>query len=365
MARARDLAERGRYTATPNPIVGAVVVNGGVMVGEGWHVRPGEDHAEVMALKMASGLARGGTMYVTLEPCNRHRLTPGIPCTEAILRAGIRRVVVGHLDPNPQMRGRSVALLREAGVEVEVLNAPEFARQNEQFFHAMRTGRPFVHLKLASSLDGRIAPAAGVQEWLTGWPARRKVHGMRAAAGAVLVGAGTLRADDPHLGARGIPGSPPVIRAVLDPSLSMSAGSRLARTARESPVVVFVRPGADPERARELEAAGVEVVPVGCGGGGLELSSVLRELFNRGSRGLLVEGGGITAAKFLDAGLVDKVTLFYAPRILGSEGVPMVRGLNLKHVSGSPGFHVDSVDRVGEDVVLTLYPREEHVYRAS
>ncbi|TCJ16670.1 bifunctional diaminohydroxyphosphoribosylaminopyrimidine deaminase/5-amino-6-(5-phosphoribosylamino)uracil reductase RibD [Rubrobacter taiwanensis] len=365
MARARDLAARGRYTAAPNPLVGAVVVGDGRILGEGWHVRPGEDHAEAMALKAAGTAARGATLYVTLEPCNRHRLTPGASCTELILRSGVRRVVVGHVDPNPQMRGRSVELLREAGVEVEVLNAPEFARQNEQFFGAMRTRRPFVHLKLAASLDGRIASQAGNREWLTGWPARRRVHGMRAAAGAVLVGAGTVRADDPHLGPRGIPGAPPVLRAVLDPALTTSPESRLARTAGESPVVVFSRPEADPGRRVALERAGVRVVPVAEKGGALDLRSVLLELWDRGCRGLLVEGGGRTAARFLGAGLVDKITLFYAPRLLGAEGVPMIGGLGLMSVAEAPGFRLHSVQTIGEDVMLTLYPREGDVHGDS
>ena len=368
MARARDLAERGRNTATPNPVVGAVVVRTGSVVGEGWHIRPGEDHAEVMALKAAGEAACGATMYVTLEPCNRHRLTPGLPCTSAIERAGVRRVVVGHLDPNPQMSGESIRILQGAGVEVEVLQAPEFARQNEQFFLAMRRRRPFVHIKLAASLDGCLSPAAGVRSWLTGWPARRKVHTMRAAAGAVMVGAGTVRTDDPHLGARGVPGSPPVVRAVLDPRLTTTADSRLAQTAREEPVAVFCAPRPEEGRRESLELAGVEVVPVGESEAGLDLEEVLIELFNRGSRGLLVEGGGVTAARFVEAGLVDKVTLFYAPTILGAGGVPMVGGLDLKTLKaagGSPRFDVDSIERVGEDVMLTLYPQEEHVYRAS
>ena len=228
MDLARDLAERGRYTVAPNPLVGAVVARDGAALSEGWHHRAGADHAEVDALRDAGPAARGATMYITLEPCNHHGRTP--PCTEAILRAGISRVVVGHLDPDPRMRGKSVDILREAGVEVEVLNAPDFERQNEQFLHYMRAGRPFVHLKLAVTLDGRIAAAGGDSRWVTGEAARRRAHELRAESGAVLVGANTVRADDPLLTARDLADEPPrITRVVLDPRLTATPGSKLAR----------------------------------------------------------------------------------------------------------------------------------------
>jgi diaminohydroxyphosphoribosylaminopyrimidine deaminase/5-amino-6-(5-phosphoribosylamino)uracil reductase len=179
MRRARELAEHGRYTAAPNPLVGAVVVRDDVVIGEGWHARAGEDHAEAAALEKSGPTARGAELYVTLEPCNHHGKTP--PCTDVILRAGIKRVVAGHLDPNPKMRGRSVEILREAGVEVEVLEDPLFEKQNEQFSHFMNTGRPFVHVKLATTLDGRIAMASGESKWVTGEAARRPSFGRRPA----------------------------------------------------------------------------------------------------------------------------------------------------------------------------------------
>lgn len=369
MDRARELAERGRYTAAPNPLVGAVISEDEHVVAEGWHVRPGEHHAEVMALQRAGSSARGATMHVTLEPCNHHVRSPGPPCVEAMLRAGIRRVVVGHLDPNPRMRGRSVAMLRDAGVEVEVLDAPAFARQNEQWFHFMDTGRPFVHLKLAATLDGRIAAAGGDSKWVTGEAARRRAHELRAEAGAVLVGAGTVRADDPTLTARGLPVAPPAItRVVLDPRLTTTEDSRLARTTGDSPVLVFAEP--DTLENRELEEAGVEVVrtPLAVEEG-LDLGFILEELGRRGVRGVLVEGGGETAARFVRAGLVDKMTLFYAPKLLGAEGVPMIGKLRVARMAEASGYGVVDVGKVGEDVVVTLYPRrvdeERNVYRAG
>ena len=365
MDLARSLAERGRYTVAPNPLVGAVVARDGTVISEGWHARAGTDHAEVAALKSAGERARGATMYVTMEPCNHHGRTP--PCTDAVLRAGISRVVMGHLDPDPRMRGKSAEMLRRAGVEVELLDDPAFERQNEQFSHHMRTGRPFVHLKLAATLDGRIAAAGGDSKWVTGEAARQRAHQLRAEAGAVLVGAGTVREDDPLLTARHLPEEPPPItRVVLDPRLTIAADSRLVRTATEGPVLIF----ADTEvlDGRELEAPGVQVVGVPRTSGGLDLRFVLDELGRRGIRGLLVEGGGETAARFVEAGLADKLTLFYAPKLVGSGGVPMIGALRVTKMAEALEFSVSDVETVGEDVAVTLYPNheeEDRVHRAG
>src|SRR5215207_6047218 len=367
MQRARELAEHGRYTTAPNPLVGAVVVRDGAVVGEGWHTRAGGDHAEVAALRCSGSGAGGAELYVTLEPCNHHGKTP--PCTDAILRAGIRRVVAGHLDPNPRMRGHSVELLREAGVEVEVLDDALFEKQNEQFAHFMRTGHPFLHVKLAATLDVRIAAANGESKWITGEDARRRAHELRAEAGAVLVGAGTARMDDPLLTPRNLPEEPPtVLRVVLDPRFDLSADSRLARTARTCPVVIFTGEEADRGRANELRELGVEVVPAPFAGGELDLIFVLEELGRRGVGGVLVEGGGETAGRFVGRGLADKLTLFYAPKLLGAEGVPLMGSLNVASIAGAPKFRVDAVKKMGDDVAVTLYPlelEEELVYRVG
>src|SRR3712207_4555494 len=207
MDLARGLAERGRYTVAPNPLVGAVVARDGTVISEGWHARAGADHAEVAALKGAGEKARGATMYVTMEPCNHHGRTP--PCTEAVLRSGISRIVMGHLDPDPRMRGQSAEILRGAGVEVEVLDDPAFELQNEQFFHYMLTGRPFVHLKLAATLDGRIAAAGGDSKWVTGEGVRLRVHRLRAEAGRVVVGGANAPRGDPLITHPGLPPAPP------------------------------------------------------------------------------------------------------------------------------------------------------------
>ncbi|MBA3953314.1 MAG: bifunctional diaminohydroxyphosphoribosylaminopyrimidine deaminase/5-amino-6-(5-phosphoribosylamino)uracil reductase RibD, partial [Rubrobacter sp.] len=259
MDLARRLAERGRFTVAPNPLVGAVVVREGEVIGEGWHARAGEAHAEVRALDAAGVAARGATLFVTLEPCNHHGRTP--PCVEAVIHAGITRVVVGALDPDPRMRGRSVEMLREAGIGVEVLDDPASERQNEQFFHRMRTGRPFVHVKLATTLDGRIAASGGDSKWVTGEAARLRAHELRAEAGAVLVGAGTVRADDPTLTARGLSEEPPAVtRVVLDPRLTTGPKSELARTAKKAPLIVFAGEENVDAREKVLRGIGVEVV---------------------------------------------------------------------------------------------------------
>ncbi len=365
MDLARRLAERGRYTVAPNPLVGAVVARDGSVLSEGWHSRAGEDHAEIVALDGAGGAARGATLYVTLEPCNHYGRTP--PCVEAILRAGISRVVVGHLDPNPKMQGRSVEILRHAGVEVEVAGDATFERQNEQYLHHRRTGRPFVHLKLATTLDGRIAASGGDSRWVTGEDARLRAHELRAEAGAVLVGANTVRTDDPMLTPRNLPvRSPRIIRVVLDPRLTTSPESKLAMSAGEAPVVVFASAAALDGREKELERLGVEVVATPPSEEGLDLLHVMDELGGRGIKGLLVEGGGETATRFVRKGLADKLTLFYAPKLLGSEGVPMIGDLRATKVAESLRFSVSEVGRVGDDVAVTLYPgrEEERVHRA-
>jgi len=367
MDLARRLAERGRLTVAPNPLVGAVVVRDAEVVGEGWHARAGEAHAEVRALEEAGERARGATLFVTLEPCNHHGRTP--PCVEAIVRAGVSSVVVGALDPDPRMGGRSVEMLRAAGVAVEVENDPACGQQNEQFFHRMRTGLPFVHVKLATTLDGRIAASSGDSKWVTGEAARLRAHGLRAEAGAVLVGAGTVRADDPTLTARGLPEEPPpVTRVVLDPRLTIGLESELVRTANKAPLVVFRGEGAADGKAEELRGRGVDVVAAPTVGGRIDLRFVLTELGGRGVRGVLVEGGGETATGFVEEGLADKLTLFYAPRLIGSEGVPMIGALRATRMAESLRFRVSEVEKVGEDVAVTLYPargEEGRVHRAS
>jgi len=258
-------------------------------------------------------------------------------------------------------------MMREAGVEVDVLDDPVFERQNEQFLHHMRTGRPFVHLKLATTLDGRIAASGGDSRWVTGEDARLRAHELRAEAGAVVVGANTVRTDDPMLTPRDLAVRPPSItRVALDPRLTTSPQSILARSAKEAPVVVFALTPALDGRETELERLGVEVVATPPSEEGLDLLYVLDVLGGCEIKGLLVEGGGETATRFVRQGLADKLTLFYAPKLLGSEGVPMIGALRATKVAEALQFSVSEVQRVGDDVALTLYPgaEEERVHRA-
>jgi len=250
-----------------------------------------------------------------------------------------------------------------------VLDDFVFDRQNEQFFHHMRTGRPFVHLKLATTLDGRIAAAGGDSKWVTGELARLRAHELRAEAGAVLVGANTARTDDPMLTARDLPTTPPLItRVVLDPHLTTSPESKLANTTDEASVVVFALESALDGREKKLEERGVEVVAAPGSKEDMDLRFVLEELGGRGVKGLLVEGGGETATRFVREGLADKMTLFYAPRLLGAEGVPMIGALRATKVAESLRFSVSDVEKIGEDVAVTLYPglagEEDRVHRA-
>jgi diaminohydroxyphosphoribosylaminopyrimidine deaminase/5-amino-6-(5-phosphoribosylamino)uracil reductase len=307
-------------------------------------------------------------MHVTLEPCNHHGKTP--PCTEAILRSGVSKVVTGYLDPDPRMQGRSVELLREAGIEVEVVGGAEFEVQNEQFFHYMRTGKPFVHLKLAMSLDGRIAASGGDSKWITTEASRHRAHLLRAEAGAVLIGAGTARNDDPLLLPRNLPDEPPrVTRAVLDPRLTTPLDGHLVATSLDAPVILFASQEAPQDRVRQFERAGVEIVGIQTSETGLDVDSVLEELGARGIGGVLVEGGGETASHFLKQDLVDKATLFYAPKILGAEGVPAIGNLDLKRVADASQLGVSAVEQLDGDLAVTLYPKnnfkEGDVHRAN
>jgi diaminohydroxyphosphoribosylaminopyrimidine deaminase/5-amino-6-(5-phosphoribosylamino)uracil reductase len=325
MARALSLAERGRGRVEPNPVVGAVVVRGDRVVGEGWHRRFGGPHAEVEALAAAGEAARGATLYVTLEPCNHTGKTP--PCVDAVLRAGISRVVAALADPNPVAAG-GAARLRAAGVRVEVgLRAAEAARKNAPFLKRVRLGLPFTTLKWAMSLDGKIATRAGDARWISGETSRRTAHEMRDRADAVLVGIGTALADDPELTTR-IEGGRHAIRVVCDARARLPLESRLVRGARAhegAPLVVAVTAAAPEERVAALREAGALVMPAGPGPDAVDLEALLRALAARGDRpvtNLLVEGGAAIHGAFLDGGLADRVAVFVAPKILGGAAAP-------------------------------------------
>jgi len=349
MARAVREARKGR--PSPNPHVGAVVARGSTLLAVGHHDRCGGPHAEVVALQRAGARARGATLYVTFEPCNHHGRTG--PCTEAILAAGVARVVVGCADPAPHVPGSS-RKLRRAGVAVEigVLGAQACALI-EDFTVFMLEHRPHVTLKAALTLDGRLAARSGDSKWITAEPARREAHRMRARADAVLVGVSTVLADDPELTTRLVRGPDPV-RVVLDTRLRTPPTGKIARTSSGRRTLIFHGPGASPRRRRELAARGVELCEVPLGKKDrLRLASVMRELWRRDVVRLLVEGGSQVHGAFLDAGLADRAALFLAPRILGdARAIPFADGARKLVLADAFALEGATVRRLGPDFLV-------------
>jgi diaminohydroxyphosphoribosylaminopyrimidine deaminase / 5-amino-6-(5-phosphoribosylamino)uracil reductase len=339
MSRAVELAEQARGLTSPNPLVGAVVVAGKAVVGEGFHRAAGRPHAEIEALAAAGARARDATLYVTLEPCAHHGRTP--PCVPAVLAAGVRRVVVAIEDPNPLVAGRGLAALRAAGLAVTTgVGAPEAARQNRTFLTAMRERRPHVTLKAATTLDGKTADLHGAARWITGEPARREAHRLRAESDAVVVGVGTVLQDDPELTVRLTPPWPrEPYRVVLDSTGRTPPGARVVRAGSRGRTLIAVTDGAAPGRLRPLEAAGATVVRCRRGAGGVDPLALLADLFGREVRAVLVEGGAEVHAAFLNAGVVDRVAVFVAPRLLGGRGAwPVI---------GGPGLALKAAIRLG------------------
>jgi diaminohydroxyphosphoribosylaminopyrimidine deaminase / 5-amino-6-(5-phosphoribosylamino)uracil reductase len=353
MKRALELALRGRGFTHPNPMVGAVVVRDGVVVGEGWHQEYGGAHAEVAALGAAGDAARGATMYVTLEPCAHHGKTP--PCTDALLRAGIRRLVYAAADPHGRAAG-GARRLEAAGVELVGDVHRRAARDlNAVFFHIHERAAPFVALKLALSLDGRIAAAPGQRTQLTAGSALTEAHRLRADYEAVLVGARTAAVDDPLLTVRLVPCRRQPVRLVASASADLAPTSRLVRTLDQAPVWLLCAADAPDGRVAALAAAGVEVIRVNrvSDGGVLDLRAALAHLAERGIRSVLAEGGAGIGGSLLDGGLVRRLHLFSAARMLGGDGV---RGLEPRHASA---WRYTDVRQLGPDLLMTLDPALE------
>ncbi|MBI3637804.1 MAG: bifunctional diaminohydroxyphosphoribosylaminopyrimidine deaminase/5-amino-6-(5-phosphoribosylamino)uracil reductase RibD [Candidatus Rokubacteria bacterium] len=352
MRRALELAASARGLTSPNPMVGAVIVNAGDVVGEGLHSAAGRPHAEVEALAVAGPRARGSTMYVTLEPCAHHGRTP--PCAPAVVAAGIRRVVAASADPNPAVSGRGFDLLRAAGVDVAVGPlATEAAALNRVFFTAMRQRRPHVTLKGAMTLDGKIADVHGGSRWITGEPARREAHRLRSEADAIVVGVGTVLADDPALTVRlERPWPREPYRIVLDTHARTSPTARLIHEGAAARALIAIGGDAPLERVRALEAAGATVVRCATRGGRVDIAGLLTELFARDVHGLLVEGGGEVHAAFLDAGLVDRVAVFVAPRLLGGRTAPALVGGGGTDLKNAVVLSAFTVRAVGDDLLI-------------
>lgn len=351
MAAALRLAQRGIYTSHPNPRVGCLIVRDAVVVGEGWHERTGGPHAEVMALAQAGEQARGATAYVTLEPCCHHGRTP--PCTQALIKAGIQRVVVAMTDPNPLVAGQGVAELQAAGIQVETgLMAADAEGLNRGFKSRMQRQRPWVTLKLAMSLDGRTAAADGSSQWITGPAARADSHRLRAHAGAVLTGIGTVLADDPRLNVRldEADGWNPPHRLVLDSQLRMPANAAMLSLPGRTTVFTIT----DRQQAHaSLEQAGAEVVVVAAENGRPALAEVLTWLAKHEINEVLVEAGSLLSGAFVAANLVDELVIYMAPTLLGNEarGLLSIPGLN--NITEQRQLRIISCRAIGNDWRLT------------
>jgi diaminohydroxyphosphoribosylaminopyrimidine deaminase / 5-amino-6-(5-phosphoribosylamino)uracil reductase len=359
MRLALALGRRGQGRTWPNPAVGAVVVKDGVIVGRGWTQPGGRPHAEPEALRRAGAAARGATLYATLEPCSHTGKSP--PCADAIIAAGIARVVSAIEDPNPEVAGQGHARLRAAGITVDIgLCAAEAAHDHAGHFRRIRDKRPHIILKLAVSSDDKIGAAGRKPVAISGEAARARMHLLRAQCDAILVGIGTVRADDPLLTCR-LPGmearSP--VRVVLDRALRISGTSRLVHSARETPLWVMTSGLAEAPAAMKLGAAGAHVMRVATTSTpppGLELPAVLHALAEQGITRLLVEGGARVASSFVAAGLIDEVWLLRGPDPVGADGVPALEALPLTSITQSPGFRVRGSETLQKDT-LTIYER--------
>ncbi len=357
LIRACELAVRARGQVSPNPAVGAVIVRDGRVVGEGWHTGPGTPHAEPAAIAAAGDATAGATLVCTLEPCSHTGRTG--PCTEAVIAAGISRVVVGTLDPLERTRGQGVRILMEAGIDVVMADADDELRAREvasPFLTWAATGRPEVTLKMAASLDGRVATRTGNTRWISGPEARALVHRWRAEMDAVGVGIGTAVADDPMLTARDVEplrATPPT-RVVFDPHARLPLHSALVQSAREAPVLVLAGSDAPPERVDALRAAGVHVEVGDHGHGAGALADGLDALGRRDIQSILVEGGPTVAGALLDADLVDRLAWVVAPIVIGGDGAPAaVRGVGADAIADAARIRSPQVERLGDDVLVT------------
>lgn len=356
MQMALELAARGTGYTSPNPLVGAVVVKNGRVLGRGYHERFGEAHAEVNALREAAEEARGATLYVTLEPCNHTGKTP--PCTRKVLETGIRRVVVAMADPNPGVKGGGAAGLRAAGVEVvEGVLAEAARRQNEAYLKHTLTGTPFVVLKCAATLDGRIATRSGDARWVSGPQSRQFVHELRHAVDAIMVGVATVKADNPSLTTRlaDRQGCDPA-RIILDTHLSIPINARVLTQSSAAKTILATGPGVSADRRRRVEAAGAEVLPLPCRDDRVDLARLMQTLGHRGIASVLVEGGSRVSGSVLRDGLADKLYLFYAPKLMGGDdGIPICRGPGPERMQDCLKVDRISVHRFGEDVMVEGY----------
>jgi diaminohydroxyphosphoribosylaminopyrimidine deaminase / 5-amino-6-(5-phosphoribosylamino)uracil reductase len=356
MQMALDLAKQGIGYTAPNPMVGAVVVKDGKVVGKGWHQKPGGSHAEVYALDDAGPMAKGADLYVTLEPCNHHGKTP--PCTEKIIESGIRRVVMAMTDPNPDVAGGGADRLIQAGIDVTSGVCEKEAQRLIEFFTKyVKTKRPFVILKMAATLDGRIATRTGDSKWITGEASRQYVHGLRHAVDAILVGVNTVKIDNPQLTTRleGKKGINPK-RIILDTNLSIPEDAKVLHNDFPSDTIIITGNSTSPEQKNLIEKTGAQLIEVKTADNLIDLNELMDCLGQMRITSLLIEGGSRVAASALKAGIVDKICFFYAPKILGGDdGVPMLRGVGPELMSQCIAVKDISVRQIDNDVMIEGY----------
>ncbi|HHG73671.1 MAG TPA: bifunctional diaminohydroxyphosphoribosylaminopyrimidine deaminase/5-amino-6-(5-phosphoribosylamino)uracil reductase RibD [Persephonella sp.] len=356
MKEALKLAEKGKGYTHPNPAVGAVIVKDGKIIGKGYHRKAGLPHAEREAIKDAVSKGfdiTGSTMYVTLEPCCHYGKTP--PCTEAIIDRRIKRVVVAALDPNPQVSGNGVQTLRKAGIEVDVGVLKERAEKlNEDFFVYIKEKRPFVHLKTAQTLDGKIATKTGSSKWITGEKARRYAHKLRKEATAVMVGTGTALSDNPGLTVRDYPSKKQPLRVLIDKDLKVPEHYKIFDGS--SKTIVFASRKAPSKKVEKLEKKGVKVVLLPVKDNRFAVEDLLSSLYDLDVMHLLIEGGKDLITQFIKKGLYDKISVFQAPKLIGEDGLSSVGILGVEDLSQSVNLRVESVKRLGQDIYFELYP---------
>ena len=364
MAEAIAIAQYAVGRTSPNPMVGAVVVRDGRVVGQGWHRQAGTSHAEIHALRQAGELAHRATLYVTLEPCSHHGRTG--PCTEAVIAAGIKKVIVAMTDPNPLVAGKGLAQLRDAGIEViEGVMAAESAKMNEVFIKWISTKKPFIVLKSAMSLDGKIAAHTGHSQWITGSKAREVVHQLRDRYDGILVGIGTVLADNPSLTTRlEIPGKNP-LRIVVDSKARIPLDAQVITDGL--PTVIAVTTQAPQDKLDSLRACGITIITTEAKQGRVDLKQLFNILGEQGITSILVEGGASINASVIEENLVDKIKWFIAPKIIGGENAPgPVSGIGVADVNQAALFEEIKMESIGEDILISAYLRNREgrdVYR--
>jgi len=355
MQRALNLARQAEGRTSPNPIVGAVIVKNGKVIGEGYHHYAGGAHAEVYALKKVGQEAKGATVYVTLEPCSHYGKTP--PCANALINAGVKRVLIAMKDPNPKVAGEGINLLKQAGIETEVgLLEDEARRVNEVFIKYITANKPFVILKNAMTLDGKIATKTGDSKWISGTESRHLVHRLRDKADGILVGIGTVLADNPRLTTRLPQGGQDPIRIVLDSRLRIPLNADIINQESDAKTIIVTLKSSDEKKKQELMEKGVEIIEVG-GRNNIDLNLLLDFLADREISSLLVEGGSRVSSSFLEAGLVDKLYYFIAPKIIGgSDAISVVSGQGVSQIRDGIKIINKEVSLVGEDILVVGYP---------